>query len=279
MRAPDQRHAPRRLQRRSGGDDRRARPLAGSAQDGDAAGAPAQNGAGLDGLGHFMDRRHDGVGHGAVGGAALAFDDLAVDVFVLRAAGDAVHHRHGGFRIGAGSRFRRQHHRIGAFIDRLRHVRDFGAGRHRRGDHRFQHLGRHHHRLAGFAGGAQDALLQPGHGFQRHLDAQIAARHHQRVHMLQDFVQALHRLGFLDLGEASGAALHDPVQFDHVLGPLHEGKRDPVHAQRQRRFQVGMVLGRHRRQRQQRVGHVHALAVLDLARHLDRGLGEIVATA
>ena len=40
----------------------------------------------------------------------------------------------------------------------------------------------------------------------------------------------------------------------------------------QRRVEIGAVLGRHRRHGQQRIGHIDALAVLDLAAHFDMPL-------
>ena len=46
------------------------------------------------------------------------------------------------------ARLRRKHHRIGAVVDRGGDVGDFGAGRNRAIDHRFEHLRRHHDRLA-----------------------------------------------------------------------------------------------------------------------------------
>ena len=65
--------------------------------------------------------------------------------------GDAVHGRDRLDRILAGGAFGRQHDGVGAFEDRGGDVGDFGAGRHRRLDHRFQHLRRDDHRLAGAA--------------------------------------------------------------------------------------------------------------------------------
>ena len=50
-----------------------------------------------------------------------------------------------------GGAFRRQHHRVGAVVDGGGDVADLGPGRRRRDDHRFEHLGRDHHRLAELA--------------------------------------------------------------------------------------------------------------------------------
>ena len=95
-------------------------------------------------------------------------------------------------------------------------------------DHRFEHLRRDHHRLAGAAGGAGDALLDAGDPLERQLDAEIAARHHQRIGEVDDRVEPLDRLRLLDLGHHRGAAAGDLLDLGEVLGALDEGKRDPV---------------------------------------------------
>src|SRR5580692_4338718 len=46
---------------------------------------------------------------------------------------------------------------------------------------------------------ARHLLLHAGHFLERHLDAKIAARHHQGVGQVQDLVQPVHRLRLLDL--------------------------------------------------------------------------------
>ena len=71
--------------------------------------------------------------------------------------------------------------RIRALIYRLRHVRDFGAGRHGAVDHAFQHLRRHDHRLALEARLVDDLLLQRRHLGDGQFHAQIAARHHDSL--------------------------------------------------------------------------------------------------
>ena len=119
----------------------------------------------------------------------------------LDAVGDAVHHLHRFARILAGRAFRRQHHRVGAVVDRGRDVADLGARRRRRGDHRFEHLGRDHHRLAELARAGDDLVLQRRHLLGRKLDAEVAARDHHRVGQRDDVVQAIDRRRLLDLGE------------------------------------------------------------------------------
>ena len=132
-------------------------------------------------LGDLPRRRRDGVGAGRLGLGALRMDDGAVDRVALHLLGDAVHGGDRLDRILPGRRFRRQHDGVGALEDGGRHVGHLGAGRHRAGDHRFQHLGRDHHRLAGAPRAARHLLLDARHLLQRHLDAEVAARHHHGV--------------------------------------------------------------------------------------------------
>ena len=159
------------------------------------------------------------------------------------------------------SAFRRQHDGIGALEDGGRDIRYLRARRHRRGDHRFEHLRGDDDRLAETARDARDPLLQPGHFLDWHFDAEIAARHHQRVGNFHDLVEPRNGLRLLDLGENGGPPAHDLLHLRNVIGALHEGDRDPVDALMQGGVKIRAVLGRHRRHRDFRVGQAHALAV------------------
>ena len=151
-------------------------------------------------LGDLARRVRDRVGAGRLRLGALRVDDRAIGRVGLDLLGDAVHGGDRLDRILPGGGFRRQHHGVGAFEDRGRDVGHFGARRHRIGDHQFEHLRRDHHRLAGAARRAGDLLLDAGHFFQRHLDAEIAARDHQRVGEVHDLGEPRDRLRLLDLG-------------------------------------------------------------------------------
>ncbi len=121
-------------------------------------------------------------------------------------------------------------------------VGDLGAGRHRRDDHRFEHLGGDDHRLAGAAGGAGDLLLDAGDALQRHFHAEVAARHHEGVGLLDDGGEALDGLGLLDLGEHAGLAARRLLDLGEILGALDEGLRDPVDLGIERGFEIGAIL-------------------------------------
>ena len=139
-------------------------------------------------------------------------------------------------------------------------------------DHRFEHLGGDDGRPPDDAAGRQDALLQGRHGLGRHLHAEVAARHHDAVALLDDLVEMVDGGGLLELGHHCGAACHQLLQLGDVVGVLHEAQRHPVDAERQPVGQVPVVLGRHRRQRDHEVGQVDTLAVADRAGNLDLGV-------
>ncbi len=152
-----------------------------------------------------------------------------------------------------------------------RDVRHLRAGRQRRGDHRFEHLGRHHDRLALQPGAAGDALLQARHLFQGQFHAKVAARHHQPVGNGDDLVEAGDGLRFLDLRHHECAPGDHGLHLRHVIGPLDERSGDPIDADLQRRQEVGVVLGCHGGDRDLRVGQADALARGDWAADLDHG--------
>jgi len=108
---------------------------------------------------------------------------------------------------------------------------------------------------------AGHSLLLARHLLKRHLHAEIAARHHDRVGDVDDLVEPLQRLRFFDLRHDARAALNELARLGHVVRPLDEGKRDPVHFRRERRVQVAAILFRQRAGAQDRVGQADALAI------------------
>jgi hypothetical protein len=106
-----------------------------------------------------------------------------------------------------------------------------------------------------------------------YLHAQVAARHHHCVGKLDDGIQSLDGRGLLQLGQHTGAAIDDRAQLLHILRPLHEGQRHPVHTQAEAEVQILAVLGCERRNGQQRRRHIHALAFGEQAAGNDNGVG------
>ena len=256
-------------------DHRRLRPLARDAQRGRARTGPADDRRQIQRLGDLPRGVGDGVADGRLRLGALRIEHAAIGRIALHFLADPVHGRDRLDRKLAGRRFRRQHDGVGAFVDRGGDVGDLGAGRHRALDHRFQHLGGDHHRLAGAPRQPRHLLLQARHPLQRQFDAEIAARHHQRVGGLDDFGQPVDRLRLFDLGHHGGAAANQFLGLEHILGALHEGQRDPVDPGHQRRIEVGAILRRHRRNRQIGVGQADALAVRHPAADHDAGDGAL----
>ncbi len=110
--------------------------------------------------------------------------------------GHRLHRAYGEFADGG---LGREHHRVGAVHDGVRHVRNLGASRRGRVDHRLEHLrGRDAHLIAR-ACKANQALLQTGHRRVTHFDRKVAARHHDHVAGVDNVADVLHRLGTLDL--------------------------------------------------------------------------------
>ncbi len=80
---------------------------------------------------------------------------------------DGIHHGDRLHRPFAGRAFRRQHHRVHTIVNGVGHIRHFGAGGRRRGDHRFQHLRCNDHGLARPPGRCHQPLLRPRHLLRR----------------------------------------------------------------------------------------------------------------
>ncbi len=68
-------------------------------------------------------------------------------------------------------------------------------------NHRFQHLRRGNDRNAACVGKIDDTLLNRRHPFERHFDAQIAARNHDHVGNGKNIFDILDRFRFFDLGD------------------------------------------------------------------------------
>ena len=118
---------------------------------------------------------------------------------------------------------------------------------------------------------AGELLLDARHLLQRHLHAEVAARHHDRVGDVHDVVEPVHRRGLLDLGHHRGAAAADLLRLGDVLRSLDERQPDPVDAGVERGVEIGAVLRGQRGERDQGVGQADALAVGELAADLDFG--------
>ena len=172
-----------------------------------------------------------------------------------------------------------EHDRVGAVVDRCGDVRDLGTRRRRTLDHRFQHLRGDDDRLGRGAAPARQPLLDRRQHLDRKFDAQIAPRNHDPVGLLEDFVEALHCGGLLDLRHHGGAPRGERARLGDVLGTLDEAERKPVDSEFARKLQIVAVLLRKRRQRKRDVGHVDALVIGDHPSDDHLRVGEAVADA
>ena len=180
-------------------NDRAAR-----AQTGDGRGGAAGEGRYEDRLGcerfgnvaggvrhRLADRRHV-VGMG---------DLVSVVEARLDRTGDPVHHFDGLDRKLAHGCLTGEHDCGGAVKDRVRDVGGLRPGRLGLMDHRLEHLGSSNDRATTFEGVRNDPLLQQRDVGRADLDAQIAARDHDRVRLGQDLVECGNRLGLFDFGD------------------------------------------------------------------------------
>ena len=180
-------------------------------------------------------------------------------------------------RVASHRRFSREHHRVRAVVDGGRDVRCLRPGRHRRRDHRFQHLGGHDDRFARIAARAHDSARDARDVLRRKLHAEVAACDHDRVGQGDDLVELLHRGRLLELRHQLGPARDRLTHHEDVLRPLDEGRRHPVRAELQAQREVTAVLVGERRDREHRVGDVDALVIRYLASDPDPYAGEVRA--
>jgi len=135
--------------------------------------------------------------------------DHEAGIWILLHLPDAVHHLYRLDRELPRGRFGGQPDRVGAIVDGGRHVRRLRSCRRGRGDHRFEHLGGHDHRLSRRSAGAQDTPLDDRHLLGAHLlHAKIGARHHQPVRQPDDVFEEIDGRRLFELGHDCGAAAH-----------------------------------------------------------------------
>ena len=121
-----------------------------------------------------------------------------------------------------------------------------------------------------------DLLLRPRHALERHLESEIAARHHDRVARRQDLVEMFERLRPFELGDqrnvGAACSIISCRACRRSAARLHEAERDHIDAERQAERQVVDVLRRDRRRRQRHARRVDALVLAELSAFDDRGL-------
>mmetsp|Transcript_68685 Transcript_68685/g.196976 ORF Transcript_68685/g.196976 Transcript_68685/m.196976 type:complete len:582 (+) Transcript_68685:261-2006(+) len=243
----------------TGGDGQNGGPWAVLGDDpGSVAGLREGNDEGAAGV----DRRlHGGGADGLHGchalellerGLAQALVQRLVLYDPLSLLADAAHDGHRLHREGARRRLAGEHDAVRAVKHGVRHVAGLGASGARQGGHGLQHLRGGDHGLANNVAPGDHHLLRQEHLLRRNLHAQVTARDHDAIARITDRSEVLQTLLVLDLRDDLGVlarlAKGLPDQR-YVLGVLHEGGRDEVHALRDAEFdQVLDVLGLQNRQ-------------------------------
>ena len=152
---------------------------------------------------------------------------------LLGRPGDPVHGLDGEHGVGAVRRLAGKHHGVGAVENRVRHVCRLGARGARVHDHGVEHLGGRDHGLVLLVALRDDPFLGQRNLLGWELDAQVAARHHDRVGDADDLVDVLQALLVLDLGHDvhGGALVHEELpDLQDVLRLPHEGGGHEVQA-------------------------------------------------
>ena len=212
----------------------------------------------------------DGVGH-VEGHVAVVPGIKALDVVdaLLGLFGNAHHGFQGLHGVFARGGLAGEHDAAGAVVDGVGHVGGLGAGGPGVLHHGVQHLGGGDHLLARQVGFLNQLLLQHRHVLQGDFHAHVAPGHHDAVHHPQDFVDVLHALHVLNLGDdVHGVALvllQDVADFQDVLGGAGEGGGDVVKAVLNAEDDVRAVLLADKGHGELGARHVDALVVGDAA--------------
>jgi hypothetical protein len=124
-----------------------------------------------------------------------------------------------------------------------------------------------------------DLLLNQGNFLEGKLHSQIATGHHDGIRGIQNPAQILQGGVLLDLRDQLEAPRNERPQLFHVLGAANEGKRDVVHAERNRLLHVFYILIGQRRGTHLDAGKVHPLVRFEIAAVMDYGLDPLLLYA
>ena len=199
-------------------------------------------------------------------------EEVAVGGILLHLVGDAVHHFDRFDRELADSAFAGEHDGVCAIEHGGGDVGDFGARRHGRLRHAFEHLRCDDDGLSGTAGLARDLLLQTRHALDRGISTPRSPRATMKPSPAAMMASRIVNCrGLLDLGEDSRAAFDDAFGFENVFCALYERERDPVGADLERIVEVGPILLGQGADLEQGVWKAHAFARREDARVQDLG--------
>src|ERR1051326_7184795 len=202
-----------------------------------------------------------------------ALDELGVFKIIrpaaaLDAPGDAVEDFDALEWIFANGRLAAEHDGVGLLKNGVGHVGDFGAGRHRRFNHAFEHVRGDNHGPAQAETGFYNPPLDNRQLLVRDFDAEITARDHDRIGLADDPFEVAERFLVLDFGQDQRRAFRveeKRAQLDQGAGFSDKRERDEIHAQFQAQCDVGDVLGGEGGQADFDAGQVDVAAAAELA--------------
>ena len=167
--------------------------------------------------------------------------------------------------VDTNGSFSGQHHRIKSIAHSAGHVGDFRTRWARRGGHRLQHFRCTDRDHALRQCGASNLVLGCRHHFKRQLHTQVASGGHHTVTHCTDFRNSLQGLWSFDLGNHHHVGANQFTHLLNILRLLNKRKRNHFNRLRPGNSDVAAVLGREQVVGYLGIGHVHALARLQLA--------------
>ncbi len=163
------------------------------------------------------------------------------------ALGNSGHDLHGLDRKFADRGFSGKHDGVGAIENRVGDVGGFGAGGFVIVGHGLQHLRGGDHGFATASAGGDDAFLGDGHVLNAHFQGEVTAGHHHGIGGFNNGFDFVEGALFFDFGHDRylrtmiGKNLFEQA---HVVGGLHEGKREIIEALFNGEFDVDEIFFR-----------------------------------
>ena len=124
-----------------------------------------------------------------------------------------------------------EHDGVGAVIDGVCDVGDFGAGRARVLDHRVEHLRGHDDGLLRLDALADEHALDERDALNGHLDAEVTTSHHDAIYAVKNLVYVVDALLVLNLGndlDRAVVSVEDVLNLLDVFCAAHEGVGNEV---------------------------------------------------
>ena len=187
----------------------------------------------------------------------------AVDAVLLGLMGHPGHDADSLHRIVAIGRLAAEHQCVGAAVDGIGYVRHLGARGPRIVNHALQHLCGYDDGLVRTNRLVDQQTLDAGDTFLRHLDAQVAAGHHDAVGRLENFLNVVHPfliLYFCNDADVAVLLVEQTAHRHDILARTDETVSDEVDSGFDGKINVLAVAVGERRQLDALSRHIHAFA-------------------